>query len=55
MSAAIEDDPQHGQGADGAARLLADNGAGGVFLVVIAAALGCYGLYLFVETRYRKV
>lgn len=54
-SAAIEDDPQHGQGVDGAARLLADNGAGGVFLVVIAAALVCYGLYLFVEARYRKV
>jgi hypothetical protein len=54
-SAAIEDDPQHGQGFDGAARLLADNGAGGVFLVVIAAALGCFGLYLFVESRYRKV
>jgi hypothetical protein len=55
MSAAIEDDPKHGQGADGAARLLADNGAGGAFLVVIAAALAAYGLYLFAEARYRKV
>jgi hypothetical protein len=54
-SAAIENDPQHGKGVDGAARMLADNGAGGIFLVVIAAALVCYGLYLFVEARYRKV
>jgi hypothetical protein len=55
LSAAIENDPQHGQGVDGAARLLADNGAGGVFLVAVAAALGCFGLYLFVEARYREV
>jgi Mn2+/Fe2+ NRAMP family transporter len=55
MSAAIENDPQHGQGVDGAVRLLADNGAGGIFLVVVAAALACFGLYLFVEARYRKV
>jgi hypothetical protein len=55
MSAAIEDDPQHGQGFDGAARRLADNGVGGVFMVVVAAALICFGLYLFAEARYRKV
>jgi hypothetical protein len=54
-SAAIENDPQHGQGVDGAARLLADNGAGGFFLVIVAAALVCFGLYMFVEARYRKV
>lgn len=55
LSAAIEDDPNHGAGVDGAARLLADNTAGAVFLAVVAAALFVFGVYMFLEAKYRKV
>lgn len=55
LSAAIEDDPQRGQGADGAARLLADSVPGAITLALVAVGLFSYGLYLFVEARYRKV
>jgi hypothetical protein len=55
MSAAVEDDPNHGQGVDGSVRLLAGNAAGVVLLWALAAALVMYGAYLFVEARYRRV
>lgn len=54
-SAAVEDDPRHGQGVDGAARLLADNTLGAIFLTAIAATLVVFGVYLFFEAKYRKV
>jgi hypothetical protein len=55
LSAAVENDPDHGQGVDGSARILADSPAGAVFLGFVAALLITYGAYLFVEMRYRHV
>lgn len=55
LGAAIEDDPAHGQGVDGSARLLAASPAGGALLVAVAAGLAVYGLYVFVEAVRRKV
>lgn len=55
MSAAIEDDPSNGQGVDGSVRILAESTAGVVLLWALAAMLVIYGLYVFVEMRYRRV
>jgi uncharacterized protein DUF1206 len=55
LGAAIENDPSQGQGVDGAARLFARSAAGPYVLWMLAAALAIYGLYLFVETRFRHV
>lgn len=55
MSAAIENDPQHGQGVDGSLRILAGSTAGEGLLWVLVALLVSYGLYMFIETRYRRV
>lgn len=55
MSAAVEDDPQHGQGVDGSVRLLAAAPAGPPVLCVLAAGLVLYGGYLVLEARYRHV
>jgi hypothetical protein len=54
-SAAIDDDPAHGQGVDGAIRLLADSTSGAGILSVLAALLVGYALYLGIEARYRHV
>ena len=55
VGAAVEDDPSHGQGVDGSVRLLAGSTAGPPVLWVLAVALVLYGLYMFVEARYRRV
>lgn len=55
LSAAVENDPRHGQGVDGSLRLLASSTAGEVGLWLLTAALFAYGLYMFFETRYRYV
>jgi len=54
-AAAIEDDPAHGQGVNGAARQLAGSAAGQVLLWLAAAAVLCFGAYLAIEARYRRV
>ena len=53
--AALENDPRKGQGVDGALRMFADSTAGPYALWALAVALGGYGLYMFVEARYRRV
>jgi len=55
VNAAIENDPRHGQGVDGSVRMLARSTAGPPLLWVLAIALMLYGLYMFVEARYRRV
>lgn len=55
LAAAVEDDPRYGQGVNGAVRVLAADAAGRILLLAVAAMLVVYGLYLFVETRYRRV
>lgn len=55
LGAAIENDPDQGQGVNGAVRLFAQSAAGPYLLWVLAAMLFGYALYLFIETRYRRV
>ncbi len=55
LHAAIENDPDKGKGVDGSARMLANSSGGPVLLWALAAGLFAFGLYLFVEARYRKV
>lgn len=55
VAAAVEDDPDHGQGVDGSARILAASPDGAAFLGLVAALLLAYAAYLFVEMRYRHV
>lgn len=55
LSAAIENDPDHGQGVDGSLRILAGSSAGEVLLWMLVAMLVAYAGYMFIETRYRKV
>jgi hypothetical protein len=53
--AAIQNDPSDSQGVDGSLRSFADNAAGAAFLYAVAAALVAFGVYMFVEARYRRV
>jgi Domain of Unknown Function (DUF1206) len=55
FSAAVENDPRKGKGVDGSARTLADSAPGPYALWALAIALGAFGVYMFVEARYRKV
>lgn len=55
LSAAVENDPRHGQGVDGSLRILADSTWGTAVLWLLTATLIAYGLYMFIETRYRYV
>ena len=55
VQAALDHDPSEAVGIDGALRRLADQTYGPVALVVVALGLVAYGLYSFVEARWRKV
>jgi MFS family permease len=55
LHAAIENDPEQGQGVDGAVRLFANSAAGPYALWLLAAAVAAYALYMFAEFRYRHV
>lgn len=55
LSAAIEDDPRNGQGVNGAIRIVAKSAPGPAVLWLLAASMVAYGLYMFIETRHRRV
>ena len=55
VRAAIRYDPNQAVGVDGALKRLADRPYGPWLLAVVAVGLFTYGLYSFVEARYRKV
>jgi hypothetical protein len=55
VRAAVRFDPKQAVGVDGALHQLADRSYGPFALGVVALGLGCYGLYSFVEARWRKV
>jgi hypothetical protein len=55
VRAAVTFDPQKAVGVDGALHQLAARAYGTLALAVVALGLGCYGLYSFVEARWRKV
>lgn len=55
LAAAIENDPKNGQGVDGSLRILATSTVGAPLLGLVALLLITYGLYLFIEMRFRHV
>lgn len=55
VRAAIRYDPNQAVGVDGALKRLVDRPYGPWLLAVVAAGLLLYGIYLFVEARYRRL
>jgi hypothetical protein len=55
VKAALEYDPKEAIGLDGALQKLAGQTAGPYLLGLTAAGLLCYGLFCFVQARYRRV
>jgi hypothetical protein len=55
VDAAVTYDPSKSQGLDGALRRLGGAPYGGPLLVVVAAGLAAFGVWCFVEARYRRV
>ena len=55
IKAAVEYDPKEAIGLDGALQKLAGQTAGPYLLGLAAAGLLCYGLFCFVQARYRRV
>lgn len=55
IAAARHHDPGRAVGIDGAIKRLADRSYGPTLLILVALGLGAYGLYSFVEARYRRI
>jgi hypothetical protein len=55
VQAAVTYDPAKAQGLDGSLRRLAQASYGRPLVVLVAAGLAAYGLWSFVEARYRRV
>jgi hypothetical protein len=55
VKAAWEYDPKQARGLDGALMELAQRPYGGFLLGVVAAGLIAYGVYCFVQARYRRI
>ena len=55
VRAAIQNDPRESVGVDGALHRLAEASYGPVVLVAVALGLLAFGLYSFVEARYRRI
>jgi hypothetical protein len=55
LKAAVEYDPKEAVGLDGALARLAAQSYGTVLLGLTAAGLLCFGLFCFVQARYRRV
>lgn len=55
LRAALEYDPQEAAGVDGTLRTLADQAYGKALLTIVAVGIMCYGLYSWVEARYRRL
>jgi hypothetical protein len=53
--AGLSSNPGEARGLDGALNLLAQREFGTALLAIVAVGLAAYGLYLFVEARYRRV
>jgi hypothetical protein len=53
--AAVKYDPDKARGLDGALRTLRDQSYGPVLLVLVALGIAAFGLYCFLQSKYRKV
>jgi uncharacterized membrane protein len=55
LSAAISFNPRKARGLDASLRAVADQPSGPYLLAAVAVGLACYGVYVLLEVRYRKV
>jgi hypothetical protein len=55
IKAAIDYDPQEAKGVDGTLRTIAEQPYGKVLLLLAAAGLAAFGLFSFIEARYRRL
>jgi hypothetical protein len=55
VKAALDYDPQQAKGVDGTLRTMAEQPYGRILLLLAAAGLAAFGLYSFVEARYRRL
>ena len=53
--AALRSDPREARGLDGALTTLAEQPWGWLVLGLVAVGLGAYGIFMFVEARYRRM
>lgn len=55
VNAAVTFDPQKAVGLDGALRKIAESPGGPLFLSIVAAGLGAFGIFSLAQARYRQV
>jgi len=55
VTAAVNYDPQKARGLDAALRTLAAQPFGTILLIVVALGIAAFGLFCFLQARYRKV
>jgi len=55
VSAAVTYDPDKARGLDAALRTLAAQPYGGFLLAVVALGIAAFGVFCFIQARYRKV
>ncbi|MFF3856197.1 DUF1206 domain-containing protein [Micromonospora sp. NPDC002575] len=53
--AAVNYDPEKARGLDAALRALRDQSYGPFLLALVALGIACFGVYCFLQSRYRKV
>ncbi|GGM03898.1 MULTISPECIES: DUF1206 domain-containing protein [Micromonospora] len=53
--AAVNYDPEKARGLDAALRTLRDQPYGSILLVLVALGIAAFGVYCFIQSRYRKV
>jgi hypothetical protein len=55
IAAAVTYDPQKSRGLDGALRTLREQSYGTILLTLIALGITAFGVFCFVQAKYRKV
>ena len=55
LQASLERDPREAAGVDEALRSMVDDAYGRWIVTAVAAGLACYGLYSWIEARYRRL
>jgi hypothetical protein len=55
IAAAVTFDADKSRGLDAALRTLGDQPFGKLLLCLVAAGLACFGIFSFVDARYRRI